>query len=108
MLLTIGLAVVFGWFGIDKFLTPLIWIGWMPLWMEGLMGMPTETWLKIVGVSEIIMALLIIIPIRKVRMVGAVLIALHLVAILTQTGWSDIGVRDTGLLFSALALLFLL
>ncbi len=30
-----GLAFVFIYFGIDKFVHPLIWIGWMPAWLDG-------------------------------------------------------------------------
>jgi hypothetical protein len=49
-----------------------------------------------------------LIPVRLVRQIGAIMIALHLVAILTQVGWNDIAVRDIGLLLSALALLALI
>lgn len=105
-LLIAGLAFVFWNFGIDKFIHPEIWIGWMPLWMDGLMGLPRETWLSIVGASETFFAILLLIPVRKVRMAGAILVAVHLAVILTQVGWNDIGVRDIGLMMSALALAF--
>jgi|GEM_PF-3698566 len=36
------------------------------------------------------------------------MIALYLVAILTQTGWNNIAVRDIGLLFMTIGLWFLL
>lgn len=103
-----GLVFVFGYFGIDKLVHPDNWIGWIPLWMEGFAGLPRLTWLMVIGISEIVLALLLLVPARSVRMTGAVLIALHLVAILTQVGWNDVGVRDIGLLFGALSLIFLL
>lgn len=108
MLLIAGLGLVFGVFGVDKFLSPFVWIGWIPTGMEGLLGLSRGVWLRVIGFAELLMAILVIIPLQRVRQTGATLMALHLVAILTQTGWSDIGIRDTGLLLSALALLFLL
>ena len=107
-LLIAGLAFVFGYFGIDKFVHPDIWIGWMPMWMEGLMGMTREMWLPIIGASEVMLAVMLIIPVRIIQRIGAILVALHLVAILTQVGWNDIGIREIGLLMSALSLAFLL
>lgn len=107
-LLIAALVIVFGWFGIDKFLSPGLWIGWIPAWMEGLMGLPRETWLKIIGTSEMLFAVLLLIPQRRIRQAAALLIALHLIAVISQTGWNDIGVRDIGLLLSSLSLLALL
>lgn len=107
-LLIAALSFVFGYFGIDKFVHPEFWLGWIPLWMEGLMGLSRNAWLVVIGLSEALMAVLLIIPVRKVQKIGAILIALHLVAILTQVGWNDIGIRDLGLLLADLALIFLL
>ncbi len=108
ILLIVALAFVFGVFGVGKFTSPIVWIGWMPLWMDGLLGLPKETWLQLVGASEILFAILLLIPIRSVRQIATILIVLHLIGILTQIGWNDIAVRDIGLLMSSLALLFLL
>lgn len=106
-LLTAALVLVFLYFGVDKFVHPTLWIGWIPLWMDGLLGLPVHTWLAVIGASEILFGLFLLAPIRKLRQIGCILIALHLVAILTQVGWNDIGIRDAGLLLAALALLFL-
>ena len=108
ILLTVALALVFGFFGIDKFLSPIVWIGWIPQWMEGFLSLHRDAWLRVIGLTELLLALLILIPVQKIRQIGVILICIHLIAILTQTGWNDIGVRDAGLLLSALALLFLL
>ncbi len=106
--LTAGLFYVFLFFGIDKFLNPLLWIGWMPLWMEGLLSFTRDQWLMIVGATEIIVAILLVIPLWKIRLIGTVIAVLHLVTILTQTGvTNDVGIRDVGLLSAALALLAL-
>lgn len=103
-----GLVLVFGLFGIDKFLSPALWIGWVPPWMEGLLGFPRDAWLRAIGVAEILVAVLLLIPVRRVRQAGALLVSLELLSILTQTGWNDVGIRDAGLLLAAVALLFLL
>ncbi len=105
--LVIALAFVFLVFGIGKFTTPLAWIGFLPAWMDGLMGFSKNIWLQIIAVSEIAMAILITIPNHYVRKTGAVLIVLHLLAVLWQVGWNDIAVRDTGLLLSGIGLFFL-
>ena len=39
----------FGAVGIEKFVDPFTWIGWMPTWMDGLLGMPVATWLSVMA-----------------------------------------------------------
>ena len=107
-LLLAELILIFGYFGIDKFLNPIVWIGWMPSWMDGLLGMPKETWLQIVGTGEITMAVLLVVTVRLVRQIGATLVVLEVMGILTQVGFNDMGARDFGILLSSLALLALL
>lgn len=106
--LTLGLAFVFISFGIDKFLNPEVWIGWMPAWLDGSLGFSVNQWLQITGVTEIVFGALLVVPIRIVQKIGSLLVALHLVAILTQVGWNDVAVRDTGLLAMAIALWYLI
>ena len=108
MFLIGGLAFVFGWFGIDKFVHPTIWTGFLPTWMDGFLGYSKLFWIAVIGASEILFALMILIPVRIVRQAGAAFIALHLVGVLWQVGWNDIAVRDIGLLLSSGALLALL
>lgn len=107
-ILTLGLAFVFVWFGIDKFVHPLLWIDFLPEWMTGFLGITRETWLSVLGVLEIIMGVMIVIPVRVIRQAGASIISLHLLVIVWEIGLTDIGVRDVGLLTSAVALLLLL
>lgn len=107
-ILSIGLAAVFGYFGFDKFAEPLLWLGWMPLWMDGFLGLSVDFWLMIVGASEVIFAVLVLIPVRNVRRAGAILIALQLLAILPIAGFNEIGLRDFAMFMSAVALAVLL
>ena len=107
-LLILALVFVFGYFGIDKSLNPFIWVGWLPGWMDGLAGLPKESWLKLIGASEIFLAILVLVPVRRVQQIGVLLMIVHLLGILTQVGWNDVAVRDIGLMVSAIGLLALL
>ncbi len=100
--------MVFGYFGIDKFLNPVLWTGFLPLWMDGALGMPKEIWILVVGATEILMALMLLIPVSAIRHLGAGLMVLHLIAVLQQVGWNDIGARDTALMLAAAALFLLI
>ncbi len=107
-ILIASLIFVFGYFGVDKFINPLTWIGWLPAWMDGLGGLPKDSWLKLVGAAEIIFALLLVVPVKRVQQIGVFLIIVQMLGILTQVGWNDIAVRDIGIMMSAIALLALL
>lgn len=107
-ILTIGLAVVFAWFGVDKFLNPVVWLGWIPTWMDGLLGIPTATWLMIIAASEIVFAIMVLVPVRNIRRAGALLMAVQLLCILPIAGLNDVGLRDFAMMMSAIALAVLL
>jgi hypothetical protein len=103
-----AMIIVFGVFGIDKFLHPLSWIGWMPLWMDGLFGIGKSEWLMVTGGIELILASALLFPNRIIRRIAAYGMALHCFFILTQTGINDVFVRDLGLMLSAIALAVML
>lgn len=103
-----SLIFVFAWFGIDKLRDPLFWSTYLPVWMDGLFGIPSDTWIIGIGFFELLLAALLLIPLRRVRQVAAALIVLHLIGIVWQVGFDDVGIRDIGLLMSAIALFVLL
>ena len=104
-LLIIALAYVFLFFGLDKFVRPLLWIGWIPPSFDGFLGFTRSIWLQIFGVIEIVLGVLLLIPRVQIQRIAAAVMALHLGAVLTQTGLlTDTGVRDTGLFLAALSL----
>lgn len=105
--LSIGLVIVLGWFGVDKFIHPLNWIGWMPLWIDGFAGLPNTTWLLAIGGLEALLALGLCIPWKNVQHWTALLSTLHLTAIVFTVGWNEIGIRDAGLTCAASALWYL-
>ena len=105
--LIIALAGVFLYFGIDKFLQPLVWIGRIPQWMDGLL-LSNAVWLRVFGAVEIILGAALLVPKTMVRKIACSVIILHLIAVLTQVGMNDVGARDAGLTLSAVALWLLL
>ncbi len=102
-----GLAFVFLYFGIEKFVDPFTWIGWMPTWMDGLLGLPVSSWLSIIGGTEILIGVMLIVPMRAMQRTGSFLAVLHLCGILATIGWNDVAVRDVGLLAMAIAVWFM-
>ncbi len=108
-LLLWGLAFVFVYFGIDKFVHPNLWLGWMPLWMDnGFLSLPLDTWFYGIAIAEIVIAVMLILPVRIIQKIGALLGIVHLSAVLTQTGWNDVAVRDIGLVCMAVAAWYLI
>lgn len=106
--LTIGLATVFALFGLDKFWNPLLWVSWVPQWMDGLLGLDINAWLSFIGAFEILCAIFLVIPVHRFRKVGVSLIIVQLLVILPLAGFTDTGIRDFGLLMSAVALWLML
>ncbi len=94
-----GLAIVFGWFGIDKFLNVANWYGWIPGWLP---AMPQDMLLYALGAIEVVLALMLIGG-RFVRLAG-LLCAIFLLAIVLSFGINEITIRDIGLIALALAL----
>lgn len=107
-ILMTAMIVVFGIFGIDKFIRPLVWLGWIPEWTENMSGIPREIWLRVAGGIELLLAAALLFPHRLVRRIAAWGMVVHLTMILTQTGFNDLFIRDVGLLLSAIALAILL
>ncbi len=103
-----AMMIVFGVFGIDKFIHPLSWIGWIPQWMDGLFGIGKSQWLMVTGIMELILASALLFPSVLIRRIAAWSMVLHLAFVLTQTGMNDLFVRDLGLMLSAVALGILL
>ena len=103
LILVLGLAYVFILFGLQKIFTPLVWNGWTPNWMDGLLGITKLSWTKILGLIELTLGLGVIIP--KTRTIATALVILHLIAVVAIARFSEVGIRDTGLLLMALALL---
>lgn len=103
----IGLVIVFGWFGIDKFIHPNYWIqAWVPQWavdLVGSFGLGATQLIYVLGVVEILIAVSIA---TGVFIKIASLLALALiVGIVILHGFGEIAVRDIGLMGGLLAII---
>ena len=105
LILVVGLAYVFLAFGYQKIFLTEYWVGWMPLWLDGFLGLSTVLWTKIVGVAEIVIGLAVLYP--RIRKIAALLMVLNLIVVVYITGFTEIGIRDTGLLLAAVALFYM-
>ena len=102
LLIRLGLGFVFFWFGIDKFIHPALWIGWIPQYVLSLIPIFPGIFIFLLGVIETILGALLLLGVI-VRLV-ALISAIHLLAIIFSLGFNDIVVRDIGLLAMALSL----
>lgn len=112
IILSGGLAIMLIGMGIDKYVHPELWLGWLPLQMEGLLSMDRLMWLKLIAGIEVLLGIGILLPMRLARQAASAILVLHLLSICAivfwMTGWNDILLRDIGLLAAAIALSSLL
>ena len=108
LFLRLGLALVFLWFGIDKFIHPNYWINaWTPLWLQSILSRLNIGNLNFIyadGIFEIVLGLGFIFNIF-VKLFALLAIVL-LLAIALSFGLNEVIIRDAGLIGAALALLF--
>jgi uncharacterized membrane protein YphA (DoxX/SURF4 family) len=105
--LRIGLAIVFLWFGIDKFIQPQYWIdAWVPQWAItsiGKLGIGPKDFISLLGIFEISVAsgLATGFFLRYFAIAGA----LFLITVFAVHGLNEILVRDLGLIGGLVALI---
>ncbi len=102
VVLRLGLAAVYVWFGFSQLSNPNMWTSLVPAWASGLLGMSTLTIVHLNGVFEIIAGGMLAFGFY-VRLVSGLLF-IHLLIIATHLGIGPVGVRDFGLSFATLAL----
>lgn len=106
--LRLGLAFVFLWFGIDKFIHPDYWISaWLPQWFQNVLAglnIGNLNFIYANGIFEVVIGLGFLFNIF-VKMF-ALFTALFLLAVIFSFGLNEVIVRDMGLIGAALALLF--
>jgi uncharacterized membrane protein YphA (DoxX/SURF4 family) len=100
LLLRLGLGGVFLVFGIDKFFHPAMWSAYIPQWFP-----QVSYFIYIIGIVEAIIGICVLIGF-KTRIVSGVA-ALMLLGIIASLGYSEITVRDAGLLMTAIAIVLL-
>ena len=106
LVLRIGLAAVFFWFGGDKFFHPEYWLNaWVPPWIipfAAKFGVTATQLIYINGIFEILIALSLLTGVfmRVFALLGVV----FLLGITIFIGINEITVRDIGLMGALLAI----
>ena len=105
--LRVGLAAVFMWFGIDKFISPDAWLFWIPQSIQSVVqaiGMTTRDFIFLNGIFEVLVAVSLLSG-YFIR-IFSVVAAAFLVAVVGVhiSGATEIVVRDFGLIGGLLAL----
>ncbi len=105
LVLRLGLAAVFLWFGFSQLLDGVNWVSWVPEWAVNTLNIPPAMIVLLNGAFEVIAGGLLAFNILT-RWV-ALALALHLVVITIEIGLTAIGVRDFGLTMATFALVIL-
>lgn len=106
LILRIGLAVVFLWFGVDKFIQPQYWINaWVPqtvIDVVGKSGLSAQDFIHLIGILEVLIALSLITGFfaRYFSAAGAC----FLVVVVLSSGFNEVLIRDIGLNGALIAL----
>ncbi|MDO8500103.1 MAG: DoxX family membrane protein [bacterium] len=95
VVLRLGIASVFMWFGVSQISNPSMWTNFIPLWALSTFSLSAQALVLMNGTAEIIGALLLVLNIFA-RWV-ALFLALHLFGIAYTIGFNPTGVRDFGL-----------
>ena len=106
LFIRLGIAVVFLWFGFDKFIQPVNWIGWVPNWMQTLIPISMTAFMYVQGAIETLVGVLLLFG-YQVRF-AAFLAAITLLGVelaMVGTGQTEMMLRDAGLLAASLSLL---
>lgn len=100
VILRLGLAAVFLWFGMTQLLDQSAWIGYVPEWSSFLGS--AETIVKFNGAFEVLGGALLAVGLWTRW--AALLLGTHLLVIVFEIGLTAIGVRDLGLVAATFAL----
>jgi uncharacterized membrane protein YphA (DoxX/SURF4 family) len=101
IVLRFGLAFVFLWFGFSQLTDQAAWTGFVPDWIT-MFGITKTTFVVLNGFGEIFAGTLLVLGVFTQWV--ALLLALHLLAIVFDLGLDALGVRDTGLTMACFTL----
>jgi uncharacterized membrane protein YphA (DoxX/SURF4 family) len=100
LMIRIGVAAVFLWFGVNKFIQPQYWIdAWMSPWAQHAaqaIGMSVTNAVFLVGIFEVLVAASLITGFFLRAFAAAAMVFLLLV--LVATGLNEIVIRDIGIM----------
>jgi uncharacterized membrane protein YphA (DoxX/SURF4 family) len=105
--LRIGLAIVFLWFGIDKFIQPQYWLdAWVPSFVQNFASgihIGGRDLINLIGIFEVIVALSLLTGFFMRYF--AVAAAVFLVSIIAIHGFNEVIIRDIGLVGALIAII---
>lgn len=101
IVLRIGIALVFLWFGFQQLWHPDSWTSFIPNIALSLSGLTAQTLVLLNGSFEVVFSLALIAGFNT--QVAALLLALHMFDIAYVVGYDAIGVRDFGLAIATLS-----
>lgn len=104
LVLRLGLAAMFLWFGFSQLLDGVNWVSWVPEWAPALLHIPPAMIVLLNGAFEVVAGALIACNI--LTRWAALALAAHLALITFEIGMTQIGVRDFGLTAATVALAF--
>ncbi len=99
----VAVALVFLWFGVNQVFDPTSWLGYVPSWTSSL-PISAQGFVLLVGISQTVLGVLLLIGLFTRWM--AILGVLHLIPIILSVGYNEIMIRDLGLMFATLGVLF--
>ena len=102
LVLRLGMAGVFAWFGASQLMGTHQWTSMVPEWAMGMSGLSASTIVRLNGGFEILATLPLVVGVWT-RWVALVLFV-HLLVIASDIGMTPIGVRDLGLCVATLAI----
>jgi uncharacterized membrane protein YphA (DoxX/SURF4 family) len=104
LILRLGLAALYLWFGLSQVIQPTDWVSWLPVWTERLPVGPTVIVIAN-GAFETVFGLFLAVGFQT--RFAAALLALHLYFITYEIGYNAVGVRDFAIATATLAVAFL-
>jgi uncharacterized membrane protein YphA (DoxX/SURF4 family) len=104
VIVRVGLALVFVWFGVNQFMDTNAWLGYMPQSVIDISHLSAATLVHLNGAFEIIFGIALLLGFFT--RFAALLLALHILDITYVVGFDSIGVRDFGLSMATVAVFF--
>ncbi len=102
VILRLGLAGVFLWFGTTQLLDQAMWTSLIPDWLVNLTGISAASFVVINSLFEVVFGVLLVLGVWT--RVAAALLFLHLLTIIFDVRLTAIGVRDIGLAIATLSI----
>jgi uncharacterized membrane protein YphA (DoxX/SURF4 family) len=101
--LRIGIAFVIIWFGVQQFIEPAMWVGFIPNSILKISPVGATTLVHLNGALEVVFGTSLMLGLFT--RASALILALHMADITYVVGYNSIGVRDFGLMIAVIAVL---